>query len=551
MQNRDVFVAARRATRRCTSCRTCAGMRGTRSRPRRSAPRASDSRSTDARFVFYAINAWDPRKALSALLRAFVRAFARDEGVALVLKTGPVGYGPPPFYGEEPTLAMAQRAVDEATDALDRDAPTICVLPYEFSGRGIDLLHEIGDAYVSLSHGEGWALGLVRRGDARHAGDRDRLRRPPRLPRRRLAGRGAVAPRSGPRVAAVEAVVLAVAALGRRPTRRGDRGMMRAIVDEPGARARGGAVDRRAHREPLRRARHGADGLHATALDVHRARRDFHFVFGLRPQPSRSISCTGWRWSRAGRTQDAATIHLHCRHLPWGPWWERIAPHLDVHRVGEVPRGFDPSRYAATDEGRMIASRGWDYAHEADFLRLEILRDARRRVRGHRHAVRRALSRCVVRARLRDRRGDGAPSAPTGIAASVAVQRGDRGAGRRRSSSSAGSTTRARRSTARWSRHSCEAAARLWADAGRGARAAAARVLPPRPDARGHRDAVRGARRPASTASPSLHLWAHLWWDDTREDFTRFHAGLFTPEWVARGTSTVAAIAQRYLPGPR
>ena len=76
-----------------------------------------------------------------------------------MLKTGPIGYGPPPFYAEEPTLAMAQAAVDEATDALDRDAPTICVLPYEFTGRGVDMLHEIGDAYVSLSHGEGWALG--------------------------------------------------------------------------------------------------------------------------------------------------------------------------------------------------------------------------------------------------------------------------------------------------------------------------------------------------------------------------------------------------------
>jgi hypothetical protein len=114
----------------------------------------------DARFVFYAISAWDPRKALPALLAAFVRAFRADDGVALVLKTGPVGYGAPPFYGQEPTLGMAQRAVDAATDALDRDAPTICVLPYEFSGRGIDLIHALGDAYVSLSHGEGFALGM-------------------------------------------------------------------------------------------------------------------------------------------------------------------------------------------------------------------------------------------------------------------------------------------------------------------------------------------------------------------------------------------------------
>ena len=105
------------------------------------------------------------------------------------------------------------------------------------------------------------------------------------------------------------------------------------------------------------------------------ARRDFHFVFGLRPQvePFHLIHWLALESCR--RTQDAATIHLHYRHLPCGPWWDRIEPHLDVHRVGAAPRGFDTSRYAASDEGRLIASRGCDYAHEADFLRLEILCD--------------------------------------------------------------------------------------------------------------------------------------------------------------------------------
>lgn len=114
----------------------------------------------DARFVFYTINAWDPRKALGTLLRAFVHAFRDDEGVALVVKTGPLGYGAPPLYPRTSTLELAQAAVDDATDELDRDAPPISMLPNEFTGRGIDLVHELGDAYVSLPHGEGWALGM-------------------------------------------------------------------------------------------------------------------------------------------------------------------------------------------------------------------------------------------------------------------------------------------------------------------------------------------------------------------------------------------------------
>lgn len=113
-----------------------------------------------ARFVFYSINSWDPRKALPALLDAFVRAFRDEDGVALVLKTSPIGSGPPPLHPVGPTLPMAQLAVDAATDELDRDAPPICVLPCELDGRGIDLVHETGDAFVSLSHGEGWGLGL-------------------------------------------------------------------------------------------------------------------------------------------------------------------------------------------------------------------------------------------------------------------------------------------------------------------------------------------------------------------------------------------------------
>jgi glycosyltransferase involved in cell wall biosynthesis len=114
----------------------------------------------EARFVFYTINAWDPRKALPRLLRAFVHAFSADDGVALVVKTGALGFGAPPDYASEATLALAQAAVDAATDEVDRDAPTICMLPYELTGRGVDLVHELGDAYVSLTHGEGWAIGM-------------------------------------------------------------------------------------------------------------------------------------------------------------------------------------------------------------------------------------------------------------------------------------------------------------------------------------------------------------------------------------------------------
>ncbi len=112
-----------------------------------------------ARTVFYTINAWEPRKDLPTLLRAFVRAFTAEDPVALVVKTTPQGFGAPPLYPREPAAALAQNVIDDAVRAEGRAPPAITLLPYEMSGRGVDALHRIGDAYVSTTHGEGFGLG--------------------------------------------------------------------------------------------------------------------------------------------------------------------------------------------------------------------------------------------------------------------------------------------------------------------------------------------------------------------------------------------------------
>lgn len=112
-----------------------------------------------ARTVFYTVNAWDPRKDLPTLLRAFVRAFTADDPVALLLKTTPQGFAAPPLYRREPAAALAQAVIDDAARAEGRPPPAITLLPYEMSGRGVDALHRIGDVYVSTTHGEGFGLG--------------------------------------------------------------------------------------------------------------------------------------------------------------------------------------------------------------------------------------------------------------------------------------------------------------------------------------------------------------------------------------------------------
>ena len=278
-------------------------------------------------------------------------------------------------------------------------------------------------------------------------------------------------------------------------------------------------------------------------------RREFHFVFGLRPQREPFHLVHWLALESCRRTQSADAIHLHYRHLPYGPWWDRIAPHLTLHRVGDAPQGFDASRYEATAEGRIIAARGWDYAHEADFVRLEILRDG-----GGAYADIDTLfvarypdawfeRECVIGEEPAYRGADGIAK-PSLCNAVILARPGARFV--------ADWLREARASfDGTWNRHSCAAAGRLWADAGD-----ALHVLPPHVfyrhgPTRGGIASLFEEVDPRLDGTASLHLWAHLWWDETRTDFTHFHAGQFTPEWVAEGSATVASIARRYMGSER
>lgn len=46
----------------------------------------------------------------------------------------------------------------------------------------------------------------------------------------------------------------------------------------------------------------------------------------------------------------------------------------------------------------------------------------------------------------------------------------------------------------------------------------------------------------------SLHLWAHLWWSESRVDISRFHQGRLTTEYVAHAETTYAHYARTLLP---
>lgn len=92
-----------------------------------------------------------------------------------------------------------------------------------------------------------------------------------------------------------------------------------------------------------------------------------HFVFGLREQhePFHLVHYLAIESCR--RTLAPEVIYFHHRHLPYGPYWDLVRPHLTLVEVDLVE---DVDR-ASTDE-RLVPAR-YRYAHHADFIRLDAL----------------------------------------------------------------------------------------------------------------------------------------------------------------------------------
>ena len=52
---------------------------------------------------------------------------------------------------------------------------------------------------------------------------------------------------------------------------------------------------------------------------------------------------------------------------------------------------------------------------------------------------------------------------------------------------------------------------------------------------------------PDYTEVYSMHLWAHLWWDKARTDFTDFDWGLLTEAFIRAEDTTYNVIARQFF----
>lgn len=272
---------------------------------------------------------------------------------------------------------------------------------------------------------------------------------------------------------------------------------------------------------------------------------EFHFVFGLREQrePFHILHYLCLASCREVNRPDA--MHFHYRHEPFGPWWDAIRPHLRLTRAAENVVGFVPQRYAESAEGRLIERLGLSYAHEADFLRMDILL-----ADGGVYADMDTLFvQAYPQAWFEEDFVIGEENAP-GAAHGLLQPTLCNAVMLARPDSAFAKCWRERMGAVfdgSWSGHSCHEAARVWRNMPN-----SVHVLPREYFYR-YGSSVAGLRTLLEESDReradlySVHLWAHLWWDAARTDFSTIHSGQIDERWIRERDCTLARLARRFL----
>jgi hypothetical protein len=216
-----------------------------------------------------------------------------------------------------------------------------------------------------------------------------------------------------------------------------------------------------------------------------------------------------------------------------------------LHRIDNSPQAPLVRPGDESAEALVIRESGWLYAHEADFLRLNVLLES-----GGVYADMDTLFVQALPQRLRQYEfvlGEEPPQAGAqgvlrpSLCNAMILSRPD-------APFAARWLDEMRRVyDGSWDRHSTQAAAQLW-----GEMPAALHVVPQRFFYRHAftRDGLHTLLRgfdPDYTDVYSMHLWAHLWWDQARTDFTDFHAGLLTESYIRSEDTTYNVIARQFL----
>jgi len=267
-----------------------------------------------------------------------------------------------------------------------------------------------------------------------------------------------------------------------------------------------------------------------------------HFVWGLKPAPEPFHLVHYLCVESCRRVHRPERIVLHCDHRPYGSYWDAIEPHVTLAPAELVPEVLD----AEFDE--QLAPAAYRYAHHSDFVRLDALIEtgglyadldtlfvrpfpeevtAAKFVLGREDDVRDELT-SVLRPSLCNALLLSEPRATFAVLWRRLMKSALNGS---------------------WSNHSTllpyELSVRL---------PDAVRVEPRRsfyhygPSREGVASLLERLDDDTDGIL-SVHLWAHLWWDEARRDFSGVHAGLLTEDYVRRVDTTYNVLAREFLPG--
>jgi hypothetical protein len=269
----------------------------------------------------------------------------------------------------------------------------------------------------------------------------------------------------------------------------------------------------------------------------------YHFVFGLRPRAEAFHLVHYLCLASCLEVNRPEAIYFHYGCEPYGRYWDLIRDRLTLVPIEPVP-------LVASHRYRERAVSRYRYAHHADFIRLE-------RVVEHGgiyadidtifvHPAPEALRRQpFVLGREDDIYDPDTRAAGPSLCNAVIMAQPGAEFGRRWLAAMAGAFDGS------WSRHSTLLPYRLSQEHPDLIHVEPSRTFYKHMWTRDGLHSLLEGCDPDTEGVVSMHLWAHLWWDWRRRDFSRFHAGQLTEEYIRSTDTTYTLAARPFLPAPK
>jgi hypothetical protein len=269
--------------------------------------------------------------------------------------------------------------------------------------------------------------------------------------------------------------------------------------------------------------------------------RVVHFVHGLREQTEPFHVLHSIAIESARRYVAPEAIHFHYKVLPWGPYFDRVSSYLTLHEVDLVEEVLDADPEPVVDVER------YRHAIHADFIGLDALIE---------HGGIYADIDTIFVAEFPDALFE----APFVIGQEAPVHDERTGELRRPLGNALLMSEPGSEFARVWRAHMASSLDGTWSSH-RGSRperlvldfSGKVRVEPEESfysfsSTPAGLAALLERETPVPAGALSVHLWAHLWWERGRTDFSRVHGGRLTAHQLARSRTTLGSLVRPFLP---